>query len=366
MEELGITPEFIAALYEAVFEPDGLMKMAHLLSNLLKVDSAGIWMVENGLITDIALAANIVESMPAYLSHFHKLDVWNTVSRRRIDHVNFGSETIPDRELEKTGFSNDFARHFGLTNPMGAVMQIARGTTATIGLERIASQQPFDESDRKALQALIPHFKRALQLRLKLRNSSSSPSQTLVLEALSFGAIICNSDAGIVYANAAAEAIFQRRLGLVFKSRQKTIGTRAAAENQKLLQLIYRAATSNASGSVVLTNSRGVRSLIVLATPMPRSPKHDLGSGHAMLAVRSLEAQAQFDAARLIQLFGLSPAQAALAMQLYEGKSFDEIAIKRGVKVTTLRTHYAEILSRTGSKGLRDLVRMLGMIPPLL
>ena len=36
-----------------------------------------------------------------------------------------------------------------------------------------------------------------------------------------------------------------------------------------------------------------------------------------------------------------------------------------GVKVTTLRTHFAQVLSRTGTKSQRDLMRLLGNLPPL-
>jgi hypothetical protein len=52
-------------------------------------------------------------------------------------------------------------------------------------------------------------------------------------------------------------------------------------------------------------------------------------------------------------------------MARYDRKSFEDIASGRGVKVSRLRTHFAEVLTRTGSEGLRDLIRPLGTLPPL-
>jgi DNA-binding CsgD family transcriptional regulator len=43
----------------------------------------------------------------------------------------------------------------------------------------------------------------------------------------------------------------------------------------------------------------------------------------------------------------------------------EEIAAERGVAISTLRTHFAEIFARTGAENQRDLIRLLGMLPPV-
>jgi DNA-binding NarL/FixJ family response regulator len=179
------------------------------------------------------------------------------------------------------------------------------------------------------------------------------------LEAMAFGAVVCDRRALRVYANPAAEALARGRLGLSF-SKDK-IGAMLPAQTQQLARLIQRAAGGGAAGSLLLTDRDGTALLIALVTPLPQ-----VDGGRALVAIRQVGGRPAFTQAGLRELFRLSPAQAALAMGLYEGKSFEDIATERGVKISTLRTHFAEVLARTGSKSLRDLVRRLGTIPPLL
>ena len=219
--------------------------------------------------------------------------------------------------------------------------------------------------DGRLISALLPYFHRALDLRMRSGKAPSGLSVPLhAIEALTFGALICDRGGGVVYANTAAESMASGRLGLVFKTRQKSISALLSLETQKLLQLIEAAAAGRGSQSLVLTGHDGSASLMVL---MSRLPVRDAASveSNVLVAVRQIGGGPSFGTARLIELFRLSPAQAILAIGLYEGKSFEDIADERGVKVTTLRTHFAEVLARTGSTSLRDLVRLLGSIPPL-
>jgi DNA-binding CsgD family transcriptional regulator len=137
------------------------------------------------------------------------------------------------------------------------------------------------------------------------------------------------------------------------------------AESRQLDRMILQAATETKPGSMMLSDRAGDRAAMVLVTPFIVDTVEHFEPGHAMLAVRPLTGRPSFDADLLRNLFRLSPAQAALAVALYEGKSFEDIAEARNVKVSTLRTHFSEVLNRTGAKRLRDLIRILGEIPPL-
>jgi len=66
-----------------------------------------------------------------------------------------------------------------------------------------------------------------------------------------------------------------------------------------------------------------------------------------------------------MHLYGLSPTQAEIALAIFSGKTARQIAAARGVAISTLRTHLAEIFLRTGVDDQRELVRLLGTIPPV-
>jgi DNA-binding CsgD family transcriptional regulator len=65
----------------------------------------------------------------------------------------------------------------------------------------------------------------------------------------------------------------------------------------------------------------------------------------------------------LAQLFGLSAAETKVVAALAAGRSAEEIAEKRGVKISTLRTQLEAIFRKTRTESQRDLLRLLGGLP---
>src|SRR5206468_10133866 len=61
----------------------------------------------------------------------------------------------------------------------------------------------------------------------------------------------------------------------------------------------------------------------------------------------------------LVELFGLSPAEARLAAALMTRKTLAEIADEFGLQVATLRTQLRSILKKVGAKRQSDLIRNL-------
>jgi DNA-binding CsgD family transcriptional regulator len=61
----------------------------------------------------------------------------------------------------------------------------------------------------------------------------------------------------------------------------------------------------------------------------------------------------------VVDLFGLSPAEARLAAALMTGKRLSAIAADLGVQVTTVRSQLGSILKKVGVKRQSDLVRIL-------
>jgi DNA-binding CsgD family transcriptional regulator len=65
------------------------------------------------------------------------------------------------------------------------------------------------------------------------------------------------------------------------------------------------------------------------------------------------------DVAIIRTLFGFTRAEAEDAHLLCEGLSVDEVAERRGVKPTTVRSQIKSAFSKTGAKRQSDLVRIV-------
>lgn len=64
-----------------------------------------------------------------------------------------------------------------------------------------------------------------------------------------------------------------------------------------------------------------------------------------------------------MQLFGLTPAEACLAVSLAAGKRLEDVAEERGVRMPTLRTPMRAILDKTGTDRQSDLMCLIVGLP---
>ncbi|HEY6578362.1 MAG TPA: PAS domain-containing protein, partial [Rhizomicrobium sp.] len=225
-----------------------------------------------------------------------------------------------------------------------------------------------EEADKLNLARVLPHIRRALQLRLTQRKGSPRAQiHAAALDALAFGVVVCEAGGRIVLANKAAEALARERAGITLGKSGRGLSTLVAAEAAMLAALINDAAAGGPGGVIRLTGHGGASELIALITPLPRS--FGLGAGmtaaYALVTLRSARADPSFSTQTLIALFHLSSAQAEIALAIYGGKTPEQIATDRGVAISTLRAHLAQIFLRTGTESQRDLVRLLGTLPPV-
>jgi DNA-binding CsgD family transcriptional regulator len=361
-----LNPDVIAEIYAGAIEDGGLDRISEIVRATTGVDSAGVWVVDGGQIREMSLIPDLREAQWPYLAHFHKLDVWQEgIARFARDTAAIAYEHTPEREFMKTEFYNDFARPRGIHRPMGAMLQLTRDAVATIAVNQPEFKRPFERYERRRLQALVPHIKRALQLRLRQRRQVPPTSaQGLVLDALTFAVLVCDAGARVVCANVGAESLARAGKGIVLGGSPKRLGAPMSGEAHALAALIHDAAYGGSGGATRLTSRDGAK-LLALVTPLPRGLGGLGGPGHALVALRAASDDPPFTQAMLCALFHLSPAQALIALAIYDGKTPEEIAASRGIRISTLRTHLTEIFLRTGVENQRDLVRLLGTLPQL-
>jgi len=188
---------------------------------------------------------------------------------------------------------------------------------------------------------------------------------TMVLNALhaySFGVIICDKAGRVKFVNAAAGMLAAQANDILLSRGQ--LSAMARSEAFTLARLIRDAATGGAGGAIQLTGRDGTISMLGLVTPLPRQTGQS-HAGHALVSLRATADRPTLSEAALAAMFRLSPSQAAIALAIFSGKKPEEIALERGVRISTLRSHLAEIFARTGTQSQRDLVRLLAMLPPL-
>lgn len=353
----------VSEIYAAAAEPDALRRIVAILCQALAVDSAGMWLSDKGRILDLTLSDAIAESMPPYLEHFHKLDPWGGGFPSPLNQALLGRDKVSDEILLGSEFYNDFARHYGMRDPLSISMDLGPGFVVSISANRTHGTL-LSAQDKPLAEALGHHVGVALRLHHRfMAERQPGRMQKAALDALSFGAVICTAEGAIVYANRAAGELARRHAGIVLGDRSTGVTAYAPSERPRLAALV-RGAARGSGGALRLAGADGV-GLALIATPLPAEDPRVL-TGSVLLSLRRNDAGPSISEPALRQLFGLSPTQAALCIQLAEGKTFEEAAVDRSVAISTARAHFKAILAKTDTRNLRDLLRLLASLPPSL
>jgi DNA-binding CsgD family transcriptional regulator len=182
------------------------------------------------------------------------------------------------------------------------------------------------------------------------------------LHAYAFGVIICDDGARVKFANAAARMLARQGAAILLHRGQ--LSAMARHEAFALASLIRDATRGGTGGGIQFTGRDGTITILGLVTPLPRQSCQKR-EGLALVSLRATADRPSLSAAALAAMFRLSPCQASVALAIFNGKTPEEIATDRGVRISTLRSHLAEIFARTGTENQRDLVLLLAMLPPL-
>jgi DNA-binding CsgD family transcriptional regulator len=322
-------------------------------------------------------------AVTAYQQHYRSVDLWTNRAARaantvpdRIPKVWTSGRLVPDTEFLRSEFYNDFGRQLGLRYVVGTVVHLGAAGTMPIGLHRPDGAAAFDTEDARLVAAVLPHLKRALQLRHQLqpRQAVASTAEA-ALDGLPSAAIIVDAEGQVVLANMAAEAIAASIGAVQFcqsrgsaRSRRLLLTACHTEENSQLLHLIRRTACGGSGGALRAWNSLRTSAVAVLVSPLPRRLEaRENGPGRslerALVLLKDLSAaRLPPSAGMLRELFGLTATEAEVARALYGGVTKEAVAAARGLRATTIKTQVDAILAKTGATNLRDLERLLGSL----
>jgi DNA-binding CsgD family transcriptional regulator len=191
-----------------------------------------------------------------------------------------------------------------------------------------------------------------------IHNRRSMPSVALrALDQLCAGVIVTDNTGRVIEMNRAGEAIVQLGDGLFI--REGRLCARRVFETARVAKLIAVATeeqTRMAGGRMVIGRCDGLPPYVLAVMPLHAAPVDDRRLAMIIIVDPARYVPSERD---LVDLFGLSPAEARVAAALMTGKSLADISAASGVQITTVRTQLRSILRKVGVKRQFDLVRIL-------
>lgn len=314
-------------------------------------------------------ASEIVRGMDpaydrAYRSYYAPKNVYMTHGKSLLitGNVTTSEELCPDGEVLKSEFYNDWIRPQGLRSGINGVLFNQASLAGSIGAIRTSSAKPFSEMHKRFLRSLMPHLQRAVALKRRIAQLESLQQNTQeALDRWSTGVLVVDHVGHILLANETAAALLRRRDGL---STHRNILHAATPHDSVLLHRTIRETVegkpTGAAGSVsLIRRPSGKAALQVMVSP---SVRHDLFScpqTAVLLFVHDPETREPAQAEILQRLYGLTAAEARIAMLTAVGKSVRDIADEVGVRENTVRIQLKKIFDKTGATRQAELVRLV-------
>jgi len=365
----------IGSLYDAAAEPERWPEALTAAADLLGAVGAQffLWDKQNNA-TPFSIVGRLPEEgNEAYLRYYSAFDT----RRQALERVPVGKVAAYDLEFDegrfrKSEFFNDFLAPHSVPYVAGSRLLHTAGQSAVIAVLRNFRQGPFGDREVAALGRLVPHLRRAARLHLRMHElRRQSQAVEAALDRLPFGVVIANAAGRALIVNRAAADMAAANDGLLLRDRRLATARaeEAAALACHIAEAVRTAGKCNGEGggSLLVTRPSGRRPFAVVVAPL--SPDATLAGEHphpaALVLITDLERQPRALGRRLVDLFGLTPAEACLGASLATGKRLEDIAVERGVRMPTLRTQLRAILDKTGTRRQADLVRLIVGLPAL-
>jgi DNA-binding CsgD family transcriptional regulator len=234
-----------------------------------------------------------------------------------------------------------------------------------LGILRITGKGDLTQAEYHLLSKLLPHLQRAMTISLRLaalENQATIDAQ--VLNRLTIGIIVTDAKCRAGYLNLAAQQIISARDGLSIRNRMLSAGLHG--DTTALEAAVARAVARDGDGGEALTIRRKAgHPYVALVAPLGPECLPFLGrqQRRALILISNPD-RARVDLPRrLIEIFGLSPAEAQLAAGLHSGKRLEELAEHRRVSANTIKTQVKSIFTKTGAVRQSDLIRVLSSLP---
>ncbi|QNN68035.1 hypothetical protein H9L13_03785 [Sphingomonas lutea] len=352
-------------IYEAAIDDELFAQFPAIISTALEARSCTLHWRDSAGTAGVAGHSGYFSDadMADYAFNFAAHDLW-TDAGMRAGFVNRAWNTsglVPLDEYARSIFYNEWIRAIGDDTYYccGSVMRTSEGF-GMIGLHRGRTQSDFSPETLAELNAHVDHLRRMFTIRGRLSHlADRNDLLSAIFESPRQAAFLVGGDARLVMANAQADTLLARRKYLRLRGGKLEPASDAG---QSVFEAALAAAHAPADRRASSCLLRGNDGTFVTAAMTPIVGKRSASAVLVTIEAPAIAAHGVVVSRHLQDAFGLSAAEADIAIRLAEGDTITEIGERRRSAPGTVRTQVKHILSKMHARRQGDVVRIVGRI----
>ena len=357
----------IGRIYDSVLHPerwnDTLAQITGALCPLRWESAFILWESNNPpqarFVAASGLAAGLQE---IYTAVYAGTNAWSQrFSRYPNGSVVDSYDIVTREEFYETEFFRNFLMPYGIDRLVGVLLDRREGER--MGLMIPGPGDRDTAKLKRGLRVLAPHIQRAMRISDRLASLElAAGAARAAADAAPFAIFSLDDQLGILAAN--SRAARYERAGFIRTAQGRFAFTHPATQ-KRLAELA--AGTGPAGLAFQAVNDAGAE-CPVLAARVTRQSADQIGGfrlGAALVVTMGSAAGETpvVEIDRVAQWFGLTPAEARLAVWLAGGKTLQDYAALRAVSLNAARFLLKGIFRKTGAASQAQLVAMLARLP---
>lgn len=312
--------------------------------------------------------------LQSYGSHYAAMNPWMPEAEKRLPGDVFAAEALVEsRELRKTEFYHDWLRPQDLHRGPSALLLKEEGRNMILSVLHAGKEDATEETARvRLLSQLAKHMRRAAEVHRTLKGARLNAILAASgANALPVGVFVLSRDGKCLWQNQKAERLAEQQDALAL-TKDERVQLRERTANRALQEALARYQTGlhdhDLSRVIQVPRPKGARGLLLRILLVRLADQLGLSGGESVIVLLFhdlAEAPMLSGFRQLARLWGLTPAEEAVALEIVQGYSLREIAEKSGRSIETVRKHLKAVQAKSGCSRQPDLIHLVLTSAPL-
>jgi DNA-binding CsgD family transcriptional regulator len=285
-------------------------------------------------------------------------------ARQPVGSIVYDGQYYDDKAIDEDPFYMEFLTRYDMRYFLGAMLVVSPQNLIATSVQISPKEGHPTPAKIKLMKVLLPHFQQAVDVMQRLGHLSNAQGAfEHTLDWLADGVLMLARDGVVRHANLAARKILRAHDGIaVRRGALQFVSAEATAKLGAAMQAIGQLGDSDARATMQSDFTAGRPSTapgyVVSVRPL-LARIDDADAAVALLFIHDPLVKETTNVEFLVQIFGLTRAEAEVASALCSGLSPDEYAQQCNISPNTVYTHIRRLKEKTGSKRMTALIRKL-------